>query len=72
MEELADYLIGKDPLAIDVHFHNMFYAYPQRGRQMRVLSGIDIALWDLAGKILNQPVSVLLGGNFRDRKTGRL
>ena len=60
-------LIGKDPLAIQVHFHNMFYAYPQGGRQVRVLSGIDIALWDLAGKILNQPVSVLLGGNFRQK-----
>ena len=59
-------LIGKDPLAIGVHFHNMFYAYPQRGRQARVWSGVDIALWDLAGKILGQPVSVLLGGNFRD------
>ncbi len=59
-------LIGKDPLAIQVHFHNMFYAYAQRGRQTRVLSGIDIALWDLAGKILGQPVSKLLGGNFRD------
>ncbi len=59
-------LIGKDPLAIEVHFHNMFYAYPQRGRQMQVLSGIDIALWDLAGKILNQPVHRLLGGPFRD------
>jgi galactonate dehydratase len=59
-------LLGKDPLSIQVHFHNMFYAYPQRGRQVRVLSGIDIALWDLAGKILGQPVSKLLGGNFRD------
>lgn len=59
-------LIGKDPLAIAVHFHNMFYAYPQRGRQVRVFSGIDIALWDLAGKLLGQPVSKLLGGNFRD------
>ena len=59
-------LIGKDPLAIQVHHHNMFYAYPQRGRQVGVLSGIDIALWDLAGKILEQPVSRLLGGNFRD------
>lgn len=59
-------LVGKDPLAIQVHFHNMFYAYPQRGRQVRILSGIDIALWDLAGKLLNQPVSKLLGGNFRD------
>jgi galactonate dehydratase len=62
-------LIGKDPLAIQVHFHNMFYAYPQRGRQVKVLSGIDIALWDLAGKILGKPVSKLLGGNFRDEIT---
>jgi L-alanine-DL-glutamate epimerase-like enolase superfamily enzyme len=59
-------LLGKDPLAINVHFHNMFYGFPQRGRYVRVLSGIDIALWDLAGKILGQPVSKLLGGNFRD------
>ena len=59
-------LIGKDPLAIQVHFHNMFYAYPQRRREIKVLSGIDMALWDLAGKILHQPVSKLLGGNFRD------
>ncbi|MCD6285497.1 MAG: mandelate racemase/muconate lactonizing enzyme family protein [Anaerolineae bacterium] len=59
-------LIGKDPLAIGVHFHNMFYAYPQRGRVMGVLSAIDIALWDIAGKLLNQPVCTLLGGPFRD------
>jgi L-alanine-DL-glutamate epimerase-like enolase superfamily enzyme len=31
------------------------------------ISGIDIALWDLMGKALNQPVSRLLGGNYRDR-----
>src|ERR1051325_3135579 len=59
-------LLGKDPLAIQVHFHNMFYAYAQRRREIKVLSGIDMALWDLAGKILHQPVSKLLGGNFRD------
>jgi galactonate dehydratase len=60
-------LIGKDPLAIQVHHHNMFYAYPQGGRAVQVRSGIDIALWDLAGKILNQPVHALLGGPFRDK-----
>lgn len=66
-------LMGKDPLAIDVHFHNMFYAYPQRGRVMGVLSAIDIALWDLAGKLLGQPVCRLLGGlsatRFRSTRT---
>jgi galactonate dehydratase len=61
-----DGLIGKDPLAIRVHFHNMFYARAQRPRNVFAYSGIDMALWDLAGKILNQPVSRLLGGNFRD------
>lgn len=59
-------LIGKDPLAIQVHFHSMFYAYPQRWRATRIFSGIDVALWDLAGKILGVPVSRLLGGPFRN------
>ena len=58
-------LIGKDPLAIGVHHHNMFYAYRQRARYMQVLSAIDVALWDVAGKILKQPVHRLLGGPFR-------
>src|SRR6202142_786603 len=61
-----DGLIGKDPLAIHVHFHNMFYSRAQRPRNVFAYSAIDMALWDLAGKILNQPVSKLLGGNFRE------
>jgi galactonate dehydratase len=44
----------------------MFYAHGQRPKNVRAYSGVDIALWDLAGKILNQPVSKLLGGNFRE------
>ena len=59
-------LNGKDPLAIEDHQNNMFYSRAQPYRQMRSLSGIDIALWDVAGKILDMPVSRLLGGNFRD------
>jgi len=60
-----DGLIGKDPLSIKVHFHNMFYSHGQRPRDISTYSGIDMALWDLAGKILNQPVHKLLGGPFR-------
>lgn len=59
-------LTGKDPLDIAVHHHNLFYAYPQRRPHMQVLSGIDMALWDLAGKLLQQPVAKLLGGSFRE------
>jgi len=58
-------LIGKDPLDIGVHHHNMFYAYRQRPAHMMVCGGLDMALWDLAGKLLGQPVHKLLGGAFR-------
>src|SRR6478672_11558780 len=37
------------------------------GAVEHAISGIDIALWDLFGKICNQPVARLLGGNYRDR-----
>ena len=58
-------LVGKDPLDIGVHHHNMFYAYRQRPSHMQICSGLDMALWDLAGKLLDQPVHKLLGGSFR-------
>lgn len=65
LEGGPDGLIGKDPLSIHVHFHNMFYSHAQRPRNIFAYSGVDMALWDLAGKILNQPVYKLLGGPFR-------
>lgn len=59
-------LIGKDPLDIGVHHHNLFYAYRQRPANIMVCAGLDMALWDLAGKLLGQPIHRLLGGKFRD------
>ena len=59
-------LIGEDPLSIERHFYRMTsMQHPLMG-PMGTISGIDIALWDLAGKILDQPIYKLLGGPFRD------
>ncbi len=59
-------LIGADPLAIERHFYRMTsLQHPLMG-PIGTISGIDIALWDLAGKITSQPVYRLLGGPFRD------
>jgi L-alanine-DL-glutamate epimerase-like enolase superfamily enzyme len=61
-------LIGKDPLEIDAIYVGLGTRTDGSAHMlMRAVSGIEMALWDLAGKILNQPVSILLGGRFRDR-----
>jgi L-alanine-DL-glutamate epimerase-like enolase superfamily enzyme len=44
--------------------------YGRQGAGMQMLSGADIALWDIAGKALNQPISTLLGARYRDRVKG--
>jgi len=60
------YLIGKDPLAIEVHFHELTTLMHTYMAHIPTISGIDLALWDLAGKLLEKPVNVLLGGPFRE------
>lgn len=60
------FFIGEDPLEIGRHFFQMTSAQHPIMGPMGLISGIDIALWDLAGKILDQPVYKLLGGPFRD------
>jgi len=59
-------LVGKDPLAIEVHFQNMTSLMHTYMAHIPTISGIDIALWDLAGKITGLPVCTLLGGPFRE------
>ncbi len=64
----AEYLVGKDPLLIEHHWQYMYRAYHFRGSAiMGAISGIDIALWDIAGKYFNCPVYQLLGGKVRDK-----
>lgn len=69
VEELADYLIGKDPLRIEHHWQHIYRSAFFRGGNvlMTALSGIDQALWDITGKYYGVPVYQLLGGAQRDR-----
>jgi D-galactarolactone cycloisomerase len=68
---LAPLVIGEDPLAIHVLWERMYGAMRVRGHStgfwLEALSGVDIALWDVAGHLLGQPIYTLLGGAFRER-----
>lgn len=66
---LAPLLLGRDPLEIERLWQDLFVAiaYPGwAGAEMRALSAVDIALWDLFGKATGQPIYQLLGGKCRD------
>jgi galactonate dehydratase len=59
-------LLGADPLSIERHFFSMTSMQHPFLPAIGTVSGIDIALWDLAGKITGRPVYKLLGGPFRE------
>ena len=63
------YLSGKDPLESEGLWTNLYHDPHARGGRLATtsLSGIDIALWDIKGKILKEPVWKLLGGSFREK-----
>lgn len=68
--QLAPILLGRDPLEIEKLWADMFLAvgyHGWAGAELRAISAVDIALWDLMGKALGQPVYQLLGGRFRER-----
>ncbi len=65
---LAPVLLGRDPLSIDKLWLDMFQAVSYSGwagAEMRAISAVDIALWDLAGKAAGAPIYQLLGGASR-------
>ena len=65
---LRDTILGKNPLAIERLWEDMFALTPVLGNKavaMRAIAAIDIALWDITGRVLKVPVSTLLGG-FRN------
>lgn len=69
VRELGALLIGQDALRTEFIWHDIyarFRDHGQKGSILQGLSGIDIALWDLKGKYLSQPVHRLMGGPMRD------
>lgn len=71
INDLAPLLIGKDPLDREALWELLFGAMMNRGHNrgffVEAVSGIDIALWDLAGKLLDLPLYRLLGGCHQSR-----
>src|SRR5690606_36648598 len=69
-ESLRAALIGEDPLEHERLWQKMtryLAYYGRQGAGMQMISGADIALWDIAGKALGQPVCKLLGACYRDK-----
>ena len=68
-ESAAPYLIGQDPLQIDRHARGLsgYLGWGGTGVETRGNSAVDIALWDLWGKAVGQPVYQMLGGLSRER-----
>ena len=71
VRSLRGFLVGKDPLNVDALWEEIrrggIFHGAQAGQFVAALSGLEIALWDLAGKALGLPVYQLLGGKFRDQ-----
>ena len=68
IEHAKEALVGKDPMRIEEHVHNLYRDAYWRGGAvlMSAISGIEMALWDIKGKALGVPVYQLLGGKMRD------
>jgi L-alanine-DL-glutamate epimerase-like enolase superfamily enzyme len=66
----APMLLGHDPLAIELHWRRLYEVIAHtvgKGAELRGLSAIDVALWDILGQAVGMPVWQVLGGAARDR-----
>ena len=69
-DTLSPRLLGKDPLRIEAHSRelvNLPMAQSSTGAEYRAASAIDLALWDIFGKVCDQPVHQMLGGLCHDK-----
>jgi galactonate dehydratase len=67
---LGPLLVGEDPSRIEYLWHKLYAGFNSLGSHgfvSALISGVDIALWDIRGKALGLPIYELLGGRFHDR-----
>ena len=68
-KHLARFLEGRDPTQIEKIWDQMYFStqyYGRKGLVVNAISGVDLALWDLLGKLRGEPVYQMLGGAVRD------
>ncbi len=68
LDHIKMYLVGKNPLDIEAHWHHIYRDAYWRGGAvlMSALSAVEMAFWDILGKHLGVPIYQLLGGKVRD------
>ena len=69
LDVIRHFVIGAsalDPTAVTENLHQQSFWQGRGGAVTHAISGIDIALWDILGKVCGQPVSRLLGGRYRE------
>jgi L-alanine-DL-glutamate epimerase-like enolase superfamily enzyme len=67
VKALSRTLVGEDPLRIEHIWDRLYTSGYQRGENLRAISTLDLALWDLIGKAKEEPVYRLLGGPCQER-----
>ena len=66
-EQFVPLLVGEDPLNIERLWHRMYMRSSHWGRKgvvIPIISGLDIALWDIAARFVKQPLYRILGGDI--------
>ena len=69
LREVGEFLTGEDPCQIEAIWHKVLRAFTYvgtRGATTAIISGIDIALWDIKAQTLGVPIYELLGGRVRE------